>query len=192
MIKIPLALCSSLLLFSISANAQSTYDTEKARLKPLRFETLSELKVVARNYLGKSIELRGKIKGNFARGENMAVLVQVAEGENTLIEAPASFRSSSATRAGAMVRLICRVDGSLGNDVSLTLLAATDAPEASQLFRAEDDDILIVPPSGNLPSPDQIMIGPDAPLAPVLNNPKVRITARFAFNERSPNSPHSA
>jgi hypothetical protein len=177
MIKISLALCSVLLLCSVSANAQSTYDTQKAKLKPLRFETVSELKVVARNYLGKPIELRGQIKGNFARGQNMALLVQVAEGETTLIEAPPAFRSSSATRPGAMVRLICRVDGSVGNDVSLTLLAATDAPEASQLFRAEDDDIIVVPPSGgSLPSPDQIMIGPDAPLLPRRDTPRITIT----------------
>ncbi|RYG75352.1 lytic transglycosylase domain-containing protein [bacterium] len=176
--KIPLALCSALLLFSIPAGAQSNYDTQKAKLKPVRFETVDELRVVARNYLGKPIELRGQVKGNFARGENIALMIQVDEGQNTIVEAPSSFRGSSATRPGATVRLICRVDGSVGNDVSLTLLAATDAPESAQLFRADDDnDLIVAPPSnGSLPSPDQIMIGPDAPLGPTRGKPQIRIT----------------
>lgn len=174
--KISLALCSALLLCA-PVYAQNSYDAQKAKLKPVRFDSVTELRVASRTYLGKTVELRGQVKGSFVRGENLALLFQVAEGESTIIEAPQSFRSSTAVRPGTISRLICRVDGSVGNEVSLSLLAATDAPESSQLFKVEDDDLVVVPPSGgSLPSPDQIMIGPDAPLAPPVNVPKTRIT----------------
>ncbi len=166
--KFPFIICSALLAMSVPALAQSDYDAQKASLKSVRFDSMTELRVVSRNYVGKVIELRGQVKGNFTRGDNMALLFQVGEGENTVVEAPQSFRSSTATRPGALSRLLCKVEGTVGNEVSLSLVAATDAAEASQLFKLDDDDAVIAPPPGgsNLPQPDQIMIGPDAALIP--------------------------
>jgi hypothetical protein len=167
--------CSALLLVSIPALAQSDYETQKAKFKPTRFDSMSELQVVARNYIGKVVEMRGQVKGNFARGENMALLFQVAEGENIIIEAPPAFRSARAVLPGTLSRVLCRVDGTAGNDVLLTLVTATDAPETSQLFKIEDDEVVAPPPAGKtLPQPDEIMIGPDAPLGQYTPVPKAR------------------
>ena len=161
-------LCAALLVcgaVSVPARAQGDYETQIAKLQPVRFNSLAELRVAARNYLGQTIELRGQVKGNFSRGDGLRVLFQIAESENILIEAAPSFRGASAVRPGAMSRLLCRVDGTAGNDVALSLVNATDAPEPAPLFKPEDNEI-VAPPNGNLPAPEQIMIGPDAPLAP--------------------------
>lgn len=163
--------CAVLLLLNQAAHAQGDYNAQKAKLKPAGFDSITELRVVARNYLGKVVELRGEVKGTFTRGDNMALLFQVASGENIVIEAPPSFKSSSATRPGATSRLLCRVDGSSANDVSLTLVNASDAPAAtqsSQLFKVDDGEVVAAPPNGGtLPQPDEIMIGPDATLTPI-------------------------
>lgn len=163
--------CAAMLFLGQAAQAQGDYNSQKAKLKPVTFDSITELRVVARNYIGKTIELRGQVKGTFARGEMMALLFQVGEGENIVIEAPPSFKNASATRPGALSRLLCHVDGTTGNDVALTLLNASDTPDrtqGSQLFKVDDDDIIAAPPNGDtLPPPDEIMIGPDAPLTPV-------------------------
>ncbi|HEX9996657.1 MAG TPA: lytic transglycosylase domain-containing protein [Abditibacterium sp.] len=151
---------------STSAHAQGDYEAQKAKLQPVRFNSLGQLRGAARTYLGQVIELRGQVKGNFSRGENLSLLFQIAEGENILIEAAGSFRGSSALRPGTMSRLLCRLDGTAGNDVALSLVNATDVPESAALFKVEDNELLIAAPVENLPAPEQIMIGPDAPLAP--------------------------
>lgn len=160
-------LACSFLFCEVPARAQGDYNAQKAQLKPLRFDTLANLRLVARNAIGKIIELRGTVKGTFARGENLAVLLQVGERENLVISAPPAFRGHAALRPGVSSRLLCRVDGATGNDIALTLVNATDAPEGPQLFKLEDDGEIIAPPDGGtLPLPEQIMIGPDAPLDP--------------------------
>lgn len=163
--------CAVLLFSAQMVQAQGDYNAQKAKLKPASFNSLTELRVVARTYLGKVIELRGQVKGTFARGDNLALLLQVGVGESIVIEAPPSFKGASATRPGATSRFLCRVDGSVGNDVSLTLINASDAvdrSQGSQLFKVDDDAVVPPPPNGDtLPPPEQIMIGPDAPLTPV-------------------------
>ncbi|MBW3636535.1 MAG: lytic transglycosylase domain-containing protein [Armatimonadetes bacterium] len=186
-----LPLCAALLALSFVScqnpvRAQDAYNTQKAKLKPVRFDSLEELHVAARNYIGKVIELRGSVKGTFTRGENLALLYQVGEGQNIVIDAPPAFRGQNAIRPGVASRLLCRVEGTAGSEVALTLVNATDTPESPQLFKVDDAENVAPPPNGAaLPPPEQIMIGPDAPFTPSQTTPQTAKRRPSALPSRS-------
>lgn len=146
--------------------AVEDYEAQKTKLKAQRMVSLDELRALGRSADGKIVELRGQIKGSFARDGSRALLFQLDEAQNVVIDAPATFQSA-ATQAGAFSRLLCRVANVPGTEISLSLINATIAPDPSQLFKADDGDVVVAPPGGSeLPPPEQIMIGPDAPLSP--------------------------
>ncbi|HEX8465714.1 MAG TPA: hypothetical protein VF627_13950, partial [Abditibacterium sp.] len=94
--------------FCSSASAQTAVSTDyaiqKAKLQAVRFDSLAELRVAARNYIGKHVELRGQVKGIFTRGAGLALMIQITEGETVVVEADESFRGGAATRPGVQGR----------------------------------------------------------------------------------------
>ncbi|PQV62496.1 Transglycosylase SLT domain-containing protein [Abditibacterium utsteinense] len=161
---------------SAPAAPTSDYEAQKLKLKATRLLSLAELRALARTGDGRIVELRGQIKGSFARDGNRALLFQLDEAENIVVDAPATFQSA-ATQPGAFSRLLCRVVNVPGAEFSLFLVNATDAADPSQLFKSEDMEVVVAPPGGSeLPAPEQIMIGPDAPLSP----PKQMPSRRFS------------
>lgn len=146
--------------------APGDYEAQKTKLKAKRVASLDALRALGRSVDGKVVELRGQIKGSFVRDGSRALLFQLDGAENFVIDAPVSFKNP-ATKPGAFSRLLCRVVSVPGAEISLSLVNATNVPDPSQLFKTDDGDLVVAPPGGSeLPPPEQIMIGPDAPLLP--------------------------
>ncbi len=155
-------------LSMIPARAQTDagdYQTQKTRFKAARVDSLASLRAPGAKIGEKVIELRGQVKGSFARDGQRALLFQLVNnqnlgGESIVIDAPDGFNSHPATAPGSISRLLCRVQNVPGADISMVLVAATNAPETVPLFKAEDTETVVAPPAGQtLPSPDQIVIG---------------------------------
>ncbi len=160
------------------AIAADDYESQKIKLKAMRLLSVAQFRAMGVAHNGKVVELRGQIKGAIARDETRALLFQLDEGENVVVEAPAAFRNQ-ATEPGAFSRLLCRVNCAPGAENSLFLLNATGAPDPARLFKADDNDLIVAPPGGSqLPPPEQIMIGPDAPLAPTRENSRRQTSQR--------------
>lgn len=154
------------------AQAQSAspaaYEALKINFKAVRYESLIQIRALGQSADGRVIEIRGQVKGAFARDGQRALLFQVGETENIVIDAPDALRTSSATQPGAKARFLCRVSRVAGADIALTLISASSAPEPVQLFKDEDLDAVAPPPAGQtLPPPDQIVIGATASTPPM-------------------------
>ncbi len=144
------------------------YDLQKAKFKAARFESLASVRALGQRADGKVIELRGQVKGSFARDGQRALLFQLAESESIVIDAPDAFKTLAATQPGAMARFLCRIQSVPGAAIALTLIGASDAPDPAKLFKTDDDlDAIVAPPAGEtLPAPDQIILGGDDSAAP--------------------------
>ncbi len=153
-----------------AAATTGNYEAQKTKLKAMRLMSVAQLRGLGRSGDGKTVELRGQIKGSFVREGSRALLFQLEESENVVIDAPVAFKSE-AIQPGALSRLLCRIVGVPGAEISLQLINATTATESAQLFKVEDNDVIVAPPGGSeLPPPEQIMIGPDAPVSPQWQN----------------------
>ncbi len=153
-------------------NAPADYESQKTALKAAKFSTIAELRAAAPALVGKAVELKGEVKGIFARNGSLAALFQPLDGSLIVIEAPASLKGLSALRPGSFSRLLARFDGLAGNDVKLLLLNATDKPEPATLFKLDDDPgtpVILTPMTDMiLPQPGAIL-SPAGPPAPVGN-----------------------
>ena len=161
------ALAAALCL-SLPALAQTAdYETARVQSKAPRFDSGAELSDQSRAFVGKTIELRGTVKGIFSRGAAYAVMLQLSDDSSVTLDASAERRADPLLRAGKFLRLLCRVDGATGKEVALTLLDVTDRAEPVSLLKREDDGIAIAPPSAPAPAPNAILLAPDnAPSAP--------------------------
>ena len=165
--KIALA---ALLALSPCALAQTAdYESARAAARAPRFDSGAELSDQSRAFVGKTIELRGNVKGIFSRGGGYAVLLQLGDDSTILLDASAELRANALLKAGKYLRVLCRVDGMTERGVALTLLDLTDRAERIALLKSSDDNsIALAPPSASAPTPDAVLLRPemDLPGAP--------------------------
>src|SRR5689334_23012282 len=93
------------------------FEAQRLSLNATRFDTLDELRALAQAYRGRIVELRGSVKGIFSRGAGFSMMLQLQDNQTLLLDAPATFKGNSAARPGAMVRMLCRVEGLTGQEV---------------------------------------------------------------------------
>ncbi len=168
MLKFALA---ALLCLSLPALAQTAdYEVARAAAKAPRFETGAELSDQSRAFVGKTIELRGTVKGLFSRGGVFTVMLQLGDDSSILLDAGADLRANPLLRAGKFLRVLCRVDGVTGRDAALTLLSLTDRAEPVALLKKDDDGIAIAPPGVSAPAPAAILLQPETDLPPIGTN----------------------
>ena len=163
--KIALA---ALLCLSLPAFAQTAdYEAARAQAKAPRFDSGVELSDQSRAFVGKTIELRGVVKGIFSRGEGFTVMLQLSDNSSILIAASAELRARPLLRAGQFLRVLCRVDGANEREVALSLLNLTDRAQPIALLKDSDDNsFALAPPSAPAPAPNAILLGPEVELPP--------------------------
>lgn len=147
--------------------ASLDFDGQKAALRATRVDTLNELRDGGRGWIGKSVEVRGRVKGLFGgNGGALSILLQLPDGQTQVIGAPADFSSSPCAHTGNWMRAICHVEATSGRDLVLSLLRATDQPERA-LVEGTGDDSSPAPTSSDAPGappPGDVLIAPEADL----------------------------
>lgn len=178
--------------------ALADFDAQKKTLSAARIDTLDELRDQGRALLGKTVELRGIVKGVFVGGDSLSVLLELSNGQTQSLSATPSFKTSPVGRTGNWVRVLCRVQATVGADTLLQLVNVT-AKRDPALFEGASDDTSatlrvpknvpgapppadVITPSGAVSS-DGVVIGPevDLPAAPsnsTSNSPVVITTPR--------------
>ncbi len=166
------------------------FDTQKKALDATRIDTRDELRDQGNALVGKTIELRGVVKGIFGGGETISILLELPDGQTQVIGATPIFKSTPAGHAGSWARMLCRVQGTVGGDTILQLINVSASRDAA-LFDGPNDDnspTLALPknPLGAPPPADVVLgsqtatidgvvIGPEADLpdAPPSNSSRV-------------------
>jgi soluble lytic murein transglycosylase-like protein len=141
------------------------FDGQKALLGAIRVDTLDELRDGGRNWAGKTVEVRGEVKGLFGGNGAQSVLLQLPDGQTQLINASPDFASSPCAHVGNWMRALCRVQSKTGG-VVLDLVRATDQPEKA-LFEGASEDTAPAPLRRDVPGappPDDVLITPEANL----------------------------
>lgn len=150
------------------------FDGQKAALRATRVDTLDELRDGGRGWIGKSVEVRGTVKGLFGgSGAALSILLQLPGGQTQVIGAPAEFSSSPCAHTGNWMRALCHVEATSGRDLVLTLLRATDQPERA-LAQDMSDDLSPAPTSSDAPGappPGDVLIAPEADLPALPSSP---------------------
>lgn len=130
------ALSAVLAVSGIPVFAQNAFETQRQQLRAERMDTLGELRARAAQLTGRTVELRGVVKGVFSRGAGKALLLQLPDNQTVLLDAPASL---SIARPGAQLRTLCTVGPRSGSEVKLTVLAATDRADEAPVIRRYDE-----------------------------------------------------
>ncbi|BCM89288.1 membrane-bound lytic murein transglycosylase F [Abditibacteriota bacterium] len=155
------------------------FETQKKTLEAARIDTIDELHDQGNALVGKTVELRGVVKGIFGGGQALSILLELPDGQTQVVAATPSFKTSPAGRAGTWVRLLCHVQGTVGIDTILQLINVTSQRDAV-LFDGPNDDTSAVldlpqnvpgapPPSDVIVNPssiDGVIIGPEVDLPP--------------------------
>ncbi len=161
------------------SSALPDFDVQKKKLSASRVDTLDELRDQGAALIGKTIELRGVIKGVFGAGNSLSLMLELPDGKTQLLSATPSFGKSPAGRTGNWVRVLCRVQATVGADTLLQLVNVTVKRDPN-LFEGVGDDTSavlrlpqnvpgapppsdVVVPAGNV-SGDGIVIGPEVML----------------------------
>ena len=154
----------------------SAYEQLRAGSKAPRVTSLNQIRENHTVFAGRTVEFKGQVAGLMSTNSGRRVLVRcetgsVADGTTpdnktvtTSFEITPNIQdddeSMRALRPGAQVRLLASVNPQMDEPL-VTLLAATDTPEAAPLFRddnGDNSDIIIVPPmtAGGLPLPRKV------------------------------------
>ncbi len=147
------------------ANAPLDFDGQRKALGATRVDTLDELRDGGRDWIGKTVEVRGQVKGLFGGG-TQSVLLELPDGQTQVVNAPPDFSSSPCAQVGSWMRALCRVEGASGRDVVLKLVRATDQPEKA-LFDGESDDTSVAAlprEAPGAPPPGDVVIAPEVEL----------------------------
>lgn len=142
------------------------FDGQKAALRATRVDTLDELRDGGRDWIGKTVEVRGQVKGLFGGSGGLSVLLELPSGQTQIIGTPAGFSSSPCAHTGNWMRALCHVESVAGRNLVLTLVRATDQPERASLEGA-GEDTSSAPVPGNVPGappPGDVLIAPEADL----------------------------
>lgn len=206
--RLPVLVLAALLAAPVLAQAQTAppdYETQLKTLQAPRVDTLDELRDGGRGLVGKTVELRGTIKGAFGGAEAFSVLLELANGQTQLLEVGPMWKDSPLVRVGAWARVLCKIQASVGTELLLQLVNATDQQEA-QLFAddAPGPDLIRVPRDvPGAPPPSDILIAPEVnlpasptsspplPVAPsvrVQPRPQPRSNAFYGFDDVSRNA----
>ena len=151
------------------------FDTQLKALAAPRVDTVDQLRDQGRALLGKTVELRGVIAGVSGGANSLSILLKLPDGQTQVIGATPSFKSSPAARAGNWVRLLCRVQATMGDEAVLQLVnASAKRPPASDVDSdtggalAVPDNVPGAPPPSQVLAPsasdDGITIGPEVEL----------------------------
>lgn len=197
-------------LAQTNAIALPDFEAQKKTLSVARIDTLDELRDQGPSLVGKTIELRGVVKGVSGGDNSLSILLELPDGQTQMLSATPSFKTSPAGRAGNWVRVLCRVQATMGRETLLQLMNAT-AKRDPALFEGASDDTSAVlrvpknvpgaPPPSDVVLPannvlnDGVMIGPEVDLppapplslrAPVVISPPVQTPAPRAAPRRAP------
>ena len=142
------------------------YETQRAKARAPRFDSEAELRDQSALYVGRTVELRGTVKGTFSRTDGFGLMLQQPDG-TLLLAAPNEMRGHALLKAGTFLRVLCRVDAIENGEPTLSLLDVTDRAEPLSLLKADEDDgISIAPPSVSAPAPDAVLLSAEIDLPP--------------------------
>ncbi|RYX81723.1 lytic transglycosylase domain-containing protein [bacterium] len=167
------------------------FEEHKKNLEAARIDTTDELKDQGAALVGKTVELRGVVKGIFGGGDTLSIMLQLPDGQTQVIGATPNFKSSPAGRAGNWVRVLCRVQGMVGVEAVVQLVNATSKRDPNLFDGPNDDTSAVLNLPKNVPgapppeavilsntitnsSIDGVVIGPeiDLPPAPTIARPR--------------------
>ncbi len=160
------------------------FDAQSKALSAPRVDTVDQLRDQGRALLGKTVELRGVVQGVSEGGNSLSILLELPGGQTQVISATPSFKSSPAGRAGNWVRLLCRVQATVGDDALLQLVnASAKRPTASDADSDKGATLAVPAYAPGAPPPSQVLapetttdtgivIGPEVELPAALPVPK--------------------
>jgi hypothetical protein len=125
-------------------------------------DTLSDIRARAKTYLGKSIEVRGVVKGIVSRGDGFAALLELPQKETLLVDAPATLRNGALGRVGARVRVLAKVNSVSGQTHRLR----RSSPRHALKRRSPVARLRSRCPLAAQRRPAEVLVGPDADFAP--------------------------
>lgn len=161
-----LTLSAVLVLGSVAAHAEPTYDDLKKELTPQRVGSPAQLRKNLEAFDGAAVEFQGEITGIMVRPDGKVVMLKV--GDDMALLSTAIDKNEPLLRTGNLVRIIARVNvnNKDGAPTILAVAAAADTSSQPATVPDERNDL-------SLPSP------PPAPIKTAAPKPQPKpLTAR--------------